>query len=194
MEKRFFWTITGILIVVVIAAAFAFVYLRINQNFNGSVINPANLAPNFTLTDQTEQLVSLSDFQGKYVLLYFGYTNCTQECPATMAMFKQVRIQLGSTADEVQVLFVSTDPARDTPEAMGNFVNKFDPTFIGLTGKEDELQPVWSAYGVTVENGGETHSSYAYLIDTKGDLRLTYPNLTTPDQITSDIRLLMRGK
>lgn len=194
MEKRFFWVGTGILILVVIAAAFALIFTRLDRNFSGSVIEPPGPAPDFTLTNQDGHAVSLSQYQGKYVLLYFGYTNCTNECPATMAMLKQARLQLGTSADQVQVLLVTTDPARDTPPAVGTFLARFDPSFIGATGTQAQLQPVWAAYGVTVLSGGETHSSYVYLIDKQGDLRLTYPNLSTPDQVASDLSLLMQGR
>ncbi len=194
MGKRFYSVVTGILVIVVAAAAFSLLYVRLNQKFNGSVINPPEQAPDFSLTGQDGQAVSLSDLRGKYVLLYFGYTNCTNECPATMAMFKQARLLLGTQADQVQVLFISTDPARDTPQAVGIFLARYDPTFIGLTGSQAQLQPVWAAYGVTVLNSGETHSSYVYVIDAQGNLRLTYPYSTPPDQVASDLRLLMQGK
>ncbi len=77
--------------------------------------------------------------------------------------------RLGSLADQTQVIMISTDPARDTPEALGTFLSHFDPSFIGLTPPRLILQPVWSAYGVTVLDNGETHSSYLYLIDPQGN-------------------------
>jgi protein SCO1/2 len=192
MEKKFLWIGTGILLLVVVAAAVTIIVQRMTQSYNGSVISPPSPAPDFSLTSQTGQVMRLSDYRGKYVLLYFGYTNCTNECPATMAIMMKARLELGSQADRVQVVFVSTDPARDTPQAIGEFINRFDSSFVGATGSQAVLLSVWSAYGVSVENGGETHSSYIYLIDPTGNLRLTYPYSTTAEQLSADLQLLLR--
>jgi protein SCO1/2 len=80
-----------------------------------------------------------------------------------MAILTKVRSLLGDEAGDIQVLFVATDPAGDTPQAVGEFLACFDPTFMGATGTLTEFQPFWAAYGVTVEEGVETHSSYIYL-------------------------------
>jgi protein SCO1/2 len=192
MDKRFFWTVTGILLVVALAASVATVLVRMPQAFAGSVINPPTLASDFTLTNQTGGTVHLSDYRGKYVLLFFGYSHCTDQCPATMAVLTQARSELGAQADNVQVLFVSTDPATDTQQSMGVFLARFDPTFLGLTGSMAQLQPIWKDYGVTVQDGGETHSSYTYLIDPSGNLRLTYAYPSTPEEISGDLKLLFR--
>jgi protein SCO1/2 len=109
-----------------------------------------------------------------------------------MAVLKLVRADLGSQAKDVQVLFISTDPARDTPQAVGAFLRRFDPTFAGVTGSQADLAKVWSAYGVTVLDGGETHSTFVYLIDPQGNLRLTYPSVSSPDDIVADLKLLIR--
>jgi protein SCO1 len=192
MEKKFFWVGTGILLLLVLAAAIDLFVVRANQNLHGSVIDPPSPAPDFSLTNQSGGIVRLSDYRGKYVLLFFGYTHCTNECPATMAILRNARSQLGAQAVDIQVIFVATDPARDTPQAVGEFLNRFDPTFIGATGTQAELQPVWADYGVTVLDGGETHSSYVYLIDPAGNLRLTYPYPSTPEEIAADLRMLLR--
>jgi protein SCO1/2 len=109
-----------------------------------------------------------------------------------MAILAKARSLQGIQAGEIQVVFVATDPARDTPQAMGEFLNRFDSSFIGATGTQAELQPVWAEYGVTVDDGGETHSSYVYLIDPDGNFRLTYPFPSTAEEISSDLRLLLR--
>jgi protein SCO1 len=192
MDKRFFWIVTGILSVVVLAATVATVLVRMPQAYAGSVINPPAPASDFALTNQTGGTVHLSDFHGKYVLLFFGYSHCTDQCPATMAVLAKARSELGAQADNVQVLFVSTDPADDTQQSMGVFLARFDPTFLGLTGSMAQLQPIWKDYGVTVQDGGETHSSYTYLIDPTGNLRLTYAYPSTPEQISGDLKLLFR--
>ena len=169
-------------------------YKSVHPSFSGSMISPPQPASDFSLTDQAGSTVNLSDFRGKYVLLFFGYTNCTSECPLTMGFLKQMHDKLGLLADQTQVIMVSTDPMRDTPAALGAFLSHFDPSFIGLTGSEEALQSVWSSYGVTVEDNGETHSSYTYLIDPQGNLIATYPLLQNADGITSDLRNLLKGE
>jgi protein SCO1/2 len=192
MDKRFFWVGTGILSLVVLAAAMATILVRMPQAFAGSAIDPPSPASDFSLTSQTGGTIRLSDYRGKYVLLFFGYSHCPDQCPATMAVLAKARSELGAQADNVQVLFVSTDPAHDTPQSMGEFLARFDPTFIGLTGSMEQLQPIWKEYGVTVQDGGETHSSYTYLVDPNGNLRLTYAYPSTPEAISSDLKLLFR--
>jgi len=192
MERKFLRVGLGILALVLLAGVAAVFVLRADRRLRGSVIAPPIAAGDFALTDQDGRTVHLSDYRGKYVLMFFGYTNCTEECPATMAVLKLVHADLGTQAKNVQVLFVSTDPARDTPQAMGVFVNRFDPTFVGVTGSQADLQKVWTAYGVTVLDGGETHSTFVYLIDPQGDLRLTYPSVSSPDDILADLKLLIR--
>ena len=192
MNKRFFWVGTTILLVAVLSVAAVLVYQNTNQNFNGSVIDPPAPASDFTLTDQSGKKVSLSDYRGEYVYLFFGFSHCLQECPATMAVLAKARSLMGSKGADMQVLMVSTDPANDTRQSMQDFLGRFDPTFIGGLGTADQLKSVWDAYGVAVEDGGETHSSYTYLIDPNGDLRMTYPYGVTPEDLVSDLKILMR--
>ena len=190
MEKKFLWVGLALLAVVVLAVAVTTYVVTTNNHLRGSVIDPPAPAADFTLTDQNGGTVSLSDYRGRYVLLFFGYTHCTTECPATMAVLTQVIAGLGAQAKDVLVLFLSTDPARDTPQAMGTFVDRFNPDFVGLTGTQATLQKVWADYGVTVLDGGETHSTFVYLVDPAGNLRLTYASPTSPDDILADLRLL----
>jgi protein SCO1/2 len=192
MDKRFFWVGTGILVLVVLAAATALLLQSKVQPISGSVINPPAPATDFSLTSQTGSPIKLSDYRGKYVLLFFGYSHCTNECPVTLAILAKARGLLGKQGDQVQVVFVSTDPAHDTPQSMEEFLNRFDTTFVGATGSLAQLQPIWTAYGVTVLDGGETHSNYTYLIDPQGNLRTTYAYPGNPDDIAADLRLFLR--
>jgi protein SCO1 len=192
MERKFFWVVTGILLVILLAAGVATFILNRPKVYNGSVINPPALAPDFSLIDQHGQPFELSSLRGKYVFLYFGYSHCTNECPAAMALMTQARSQLGSQADKVQVVFVATDPPRDTPQAMGQFVDRYDTSFVGATGTQAQLSAVWAEYGVTVLDGGETHSSYIYLIDPSGNMRMTYSSPITSEEISADMKQIMR--
>ena len=108
-----------------------------------------------------------------------------------MAVLAKARSLMGNQAGRVQVVFVATDPAGDTPQALGEFLNRFDPSFMGATGTASELQTVWKDYGVTVLDGGETHSNYIYLVDPQGDLRLTYAYPGNPDDIAADLQRLL---
>lgn len=191
MEKRFFWIGTGILLLVVLAAAIALIIKNANQPFHGSFLNPPAPASDFTLTSQTGSPVSLSEYRGKYVLLYFGYSHCTEECPVTMALLAKARSELGARAGQIQVMFVSTDPSGDTPQSMGEFLGRFDPNFIGATGTLAQLQPIWKAYGVSVLDGGVTHSTYTYVIDPAGNLRLTFSAPFTAEEVAADLKLLV---
>jgi len=190
MDKKFPIIALGLLAIVAIATVIGFIYNRSNPSYRGSVINPPLPAPDFTLTDQTGGTSSLSNYRGKFILLFFGFTTCVDECPATMAVLSLVREQLAKNADKIQVVFVTTDPARDTPAAISTFLERFDPTFIGFTGDQTSLQKIWDDYGVIVMDGGETHSLIVYLINPQGDIQMTYPTTTTPDDIVADLNTL----
>ena len=172
----------------------AFIYLTSKPNFRGAVIMPPWSPPGINLTDHNGKPFRSTDQRGKVVLLYFGYVNCPDECPLTMAHLKLARERLGDRAKDVQVVMVSTDPVRDTPQALKDFMEHFDPSFLGLTGTPTELQKVWKDYGVTVEEGGETHSIYLYVIDPAGNVRETFLPDTEPNDIAGDVSLFLRGK
>jgi len=178
------------LTLVIVAAAILSYASRDNRTFFGSKIDPPMPAPDFTLVSQTSLPARLSDFRGKFVLLFFGFTNCPDICPATMGVLKQVQNRLEDQSENVQVLLVTTDPDHDSPQALGTFLGRFDPTFIGLTGTKAELEQIWADYGVTVLDNGTTHSTRVYVIDREGNIPLTYPSATNPENIAADLRLL----
>jgi protein SCO1/2 len=193
MQKKWVWFSLAGLVLVGVVAVIVNNAIQAKQALHGSVITPPAEAVDFTLTNQKNEATSLSDFRGKYVLLFFGFTTCTDECPATMGVLMLVRDQLKEQADKVQTVFVTTDPARDTPQAIGEFLNRFDSSFVGLTGSPTDLQKVWKDYGVTVLDNGETHSTFVYLIDPEGKLRLTYPFDTQVGDYIADLKLLFKG-
>lgn len=186
--------LVGISIFVFLAALTAIFYFTNKPTFRGALITPPWPAPEIKLTDQNGQPFTMRGQRGKVVLLYFGYVNCPDECPLTMAHVKLARESLGSRAQDVQVVMVSTDPVRDTPQALGDFMGHFDPSFLGLTGPVPELEKVWQDYGVTVEEGGETHSTYLYVVDPAGNVRETFLPDTEPNDITADVNLLLKGE
>ncbi len=184
--------LTAVLAVLAIAAGVVAVTRK--PSFHGSVIDPPAPASEIHLTDSNNQPFTLSSQRGKVVLLYFGFTNCTNECPLTMAKLKQTFDLLGNHADKVQVLMVTTDPTRDNPAQMKNYVTQFNPAFLGLTGTPDELQQVYKDYGVAVESNGETHTTFLYVIDQKGNFRLTFigPEMS-PQDLAEDVQTLLKG-
>ncbi len=181
--------------------------------FHGTLLEPPLEAQDFALTNQDGQAARVSDFRGSFVLLFFGYTQCPDACPATLAQFKQIRGELGGKADSVRFVMVTVDPARDTPERLKEYLAQFDPSFIGLTGSADALQPVYSAYWVSVEAimadeaDADTHAhveaagtqaavavahtSSVFLIDAEGRLRLIYTDIPWQD-MAADIRQVLQ--
>ena len=194
MNRRIALLGVGILIVLALATVATYLYVPGLGKLRGAAIEPPWPAPEINLTDHNGQPFTLSSQRGKTVLLYFGYVNCPDECPLTMAHLKLARESLGNRASDVQVVMVSTDPVRDTPQALKDFMGHFDPSFLGLTGTTEELQKVWNDYGVAVEDGGETHSIYLYVIDPAGNVRETFLPDSEPIDIAADIGLLLRGK
>jgi protein SCO1 len=192
MHRKTIMVGAGIAVVLLI---FSLVYFITNKpSLRGSVITPPWTAPEISLRDHNGQPFTLSSQKGKVVLLYFGYVNCPDECPLTMAHVKLARESLGDRAQDIQVIMVSTDPVRDTPQALKTFMEHFDPSFLGLTGAGPDLQKTWQDYGVTVEDGGETHSTYLYVIDPAGNIRETFLPDTEPQDIAADIKLLLNEK
>jgi len=193
MNKKYAWIALLCLALLVLAIFFLTRQGKTSQEFFGSRIVPPVPAADFILVNQDDQSVKLTDLRGKYLLLFFGFTSCTNECPATMAILREVRTGLADKTDLTRIVFISTDPTRDTPAAVKEFVNHFDPTAVGLTGSPSQLEPVWKDYGVVVLDGGETHSTRVYLVDPEGKLRLTYPSASDPNEIIHDIELLIEG-
>ncbi|MBM3114944.1 SCO family protein [Jeongeupia naejangsanensis] len=166
--------------------------------FQGSDISGADFGGDFTLTAQDGKPRKLSDFNGKAVALFFGYTQCPDVCPTTMVELKDVMKQLGPDADKVQVLFVSVDPARDTNAVLAQYVPAFDPRFIGLTGSKADVNKVAEQYKVIVQQQGSganytvDHSAGTYLIDKHGKLRVLVNYGAGSAVLTHDLRALVQ--
>lgn len=172
------------------------------HTFRGTVIEPPNPAPDFTLIDQQGQPFRLSEQRGSTVVLFFGFTNCPDICPTAMGDMAAVRRNLGSDGDKLRVALITVDPERDTSERLGRYVAMFDPSFIGLTGERSTLDQVIKDYGVTAikrELPGSAlkytmdHSAFIYVIDAAGNLRMLFSNGASVDDITGDLRYLMRS-
>lgn len=194
------YLLLGLAILIGLAAAYGGLAYTRPHVFQGSVIDPPVQAVDFTLKDQGGNNYRLSDQKGKVVLLFFGYTNCPDECPVTLADFVKIKARLGEQADQVEFVLATTDPERDTAARMQAFLANFDPAFIGLTGEPAQLQTVWKAYGVyqaKVDTGHTDestidHSTRIYLIDPSGNLRVTYLFGTESDSIAEDVAYFIK--
>jgi len=170
-----------------------------NYTYQGSLIDPPARAADFELVDQNGQEFRLSEQQGQVVLIFFGYTNCPDVCPVTLSEFRRVKSQLGDRAQDVQFVFVTVDPERDTAERTGTYLAGFDPAFIGLTGDLEVLQKTWEDYGVLVEKQESAskagylidHTARIYAIDKQGNWRLTFPFGMEAEKISRDIAHLV---
>ncbi|MEA2003077.1 MAG: SCO family protein [Actinomycetota bacterium] len=134
------------------------------HEFTGTVLSFPEEAPQFTLTADTGEPMGIDAFRGKVVLLYFGYTFCPDICPASLAELADAIEVLGDDGDMVQVVMVSVDPARDTPEVLGTYVDHFDPSFVGMTGTDAEIADVAARYNIFYE-AQEGSAATGYLVD-----------------------------
>lgn len=157
----------------------------------------------FHLTDHSGRHRTLGDFEGKAVMMFFGFTNCPDVCPTTMADMAQVVRKLGAAGERVQGLLVTVDPARDTPEALARYVTAFHPGFLGLRGDEratQELAREFKAfYAARQPQDGHVHDHYMvdhtraiYVFDRRGKLRLLMTSDRTVDHMAADIALLLK--
>lgn len=169
--------------------------------FNGIVMQSPAPMGDFSLTAQGNRQVQLSDFRGQLVLLYFGYTYCPDVCPTTMNTLASALEKLRpGDRDQVQVLMVSVDPKRDTPDALADYLAHFDPTFLGLTGTPEEIAAAAELFGIYYQRGEGTvasgylidHTATVAVLDEAGYLRLIFPFETPAKEITSDLRRLIK--
>lgn len=166
--------------------------------FRNTDLTGATFGRQLSLTDHHGQLRSLDDFRGKAVVVFFGYTSCPDICPSMLARLGEVMKALGDDARQVQVLFVTVDPERDSAERLKDFVPWFYPTFLGLRGDTAQTKMVTEEFRVFAARkpiSGELgyvidHSSGAYIFDPAGRLRLYVKDTASIDDIVADIRLL----
>jgi protein SCO1/2 len=162
----------------------------------GTPLQPPMAAPDFTL-ESADGPVSRADLEGKAVVLFFGYTYCPDVCPLTLARLAQALDLLEEeVAEEVQVVMISVDPGRDSPERVEAYAENFDPSFLGLTGEPEAVREVAGAYGIfhgrgdDVEGGGYLvdHSATVTVLDPDGRIRLLWPYDVPPEALASDLR------
>ena len=162
----------------------------------GGELDPPRPTPDFTLTDQTGQKVSMADQRGKLVLLTFIYTNCPDVCPLITQNLNQALQMLGTERDDVRVLAVSVDPEGDTPKSVDEYAKAHHllPEFHYLIGSRDELTKVWKAYDVAaVASDPELvdHTAYTMLVDQSGEGRVIYDSQVKAKDVVHDVRALL---
>lgn len=182
--------VTGTVLAILILAQFG----GETHEFVGTVLSNPEPAPAFSLVADTGERAALADFEGQAVLLYFGYTFCPDICPASLAELADAVSLLGEDRDRVQVAMISVDPVRDTPGLLGEYVDHFDESFIGLTGSEAEIAAVAESYNVFYEPAEGTAAGYlvdhwagVMLIDPDGRLVELFSYGTTSEDIAADI-------
>ena len=168
-------------------------------SYKNTDITGADYGKDFALTDHTGKTRTLADFRGKVVVMFFGYTRCPDVCPTTLAELKAVKEQLGEDGKRLQVLFVTVDPERDTPELLASYVPAFDPSFLGLYGDNETIAKVAKDFKVFYQKvPGKAPDSYtvdhtagSYVFDPLGRLRL-FARYGNAANLTADIRTLLR--
>lgn len=173
-----------------------------NKELKSGVFDPPRMAPDFSLASSRDTQFTLSEQRGNIVVLGFGFSHCPNVCPMTLANLAQTYKNLGALADQVQVVYMTVDPERDTPARLREYLANFNPNFIGVTGAAEDLAALRQSYGIIAKkevhkNGGTYevhHSSYIYLIDRDGLLRALVPFGKSADDITHDINILLHEK
>lgn len=167
--------------------------------FKNTDLTGLDYARGFSLTDHTGQARTLADFRGKLVVLFFGYTQCPDVCPTTMAEMAAVMKELGPSSKDVQVLFVTLDPERDTQEVLAHYVPAFDKRFIGLRGTPEQTAQTAKEFkvfvakvaGSTPDNYTVDHTAGSYVFDKEGRIRLFVRHGGGPAPIVHDLRQLL---
>jgi len=167
--------------------------------FQATDITGAAFARDFRLTDHNGRVRTLADFRGKVVAVFFGYTHCPDVCPTTLSDFAAALKLLGAQAGRVQVIFVTLDPQRDTPDILKQFVPAFNPSFLGMATDAETLKRLAKEYKVVYQKTSVKgvddylidHSAGTYIYDPKGRLRLLMPYGSSPEAIAHDLKALL---
>ena len=172
------------------------------HHFNAIDLTGAKYAQGLALPDFDGRPRTLADFKGKVVVVFFGYTQCPDACPTTMAELSGILKTLGPDASKVQVLFVTVDPSRDTPALLKNYVANFRPDFIALRGDETQTQQVIKDFKLIVQKVPDKtpdsytidHTAGSYVFDPEGRIRLFASQSLEPALLTDDIKALLAEK
>lgn len=154
-------------------------------------------APDFSLTTHLGGTFSSEDARGKVLVVFFGYTSCPDVCPLTLSKLSEAFSLMGEAGARVQVLLVSVDPARDTPQRLESYLENFHPSFMGLTGTEEEIRRVADGFGAYFSANGTgegytvDHTARAFVVDGHGKIPLTFPVTASAEEMARDLSLLL---
>jgi protein SCO1 len=187
------FAIVGVLLLAVVVFFAWQRYAAINPG-SGTSTGVAAIGGPFTLTDQTGKTVTDQTYKGKWLLVFFGFTFCPDVCPTTLNQVAQVMDRLGPLASQVQPLFITVDPARDTPPVLAQYTAAFDPRIVGLTGTPEEIAAAAKAYRVyyaKVDQGGDytmDHSAILYVMRPDGRYEAFFSADAKADDITAKLK------
>ena len=185
-------------LVLLVLAAWLAACTPAGPSFKGSDVTGATFGRDFALTDPAGQPRTLADYRGKAVVVFFGYTQCPDVCPTTLAALAEATRSLGADADKVQVVFITVDPDRDTAALLAQYVPAFDPRFVGLRGDAAATERVAREFkviyqkvpGTTPDRYTMDHSAGIFLFDRAGRLRV-YESSADPAVLAHDLRTLL---
>jgi len=170
--------------------------------FNGVDITGADYANGFVFKDQDGRTRSIDSFKGQVVALFFGYTQCPDVCPTTLSEFAKIKSELGESGSKLQILFVSVDPERDTPEVLKAYTANFDSSFIAYSPAPAELESIAKSFKIYYKKVPSNstnakmytvdHSAGTYLFDTQGRIRLFIRYAMPSDALKQDINTLLK--
>ena len=198
MNRTLLYVIAGTVLIVIVGAVAVPQLLSDPKTYNGTIVDANGPSEEFVLEGAAGE-VSLSEFRGDLVVMYFGYTNCPDFCPATLSKLKKAREQMGDDAERIKIMMISVDPERDSPERMEQYMASFDESFVGLTGSEEQLRAVASQFGIFFQKaeGSEAsgylvdHTTTIVVLDQEGRQRLFLPWDLTVEQMRNDIENLL---
>ena len=165
--------------------------------FRNAALEDVKWGTDFELTAHTGERLRSTDYRGKVLVLFFGYTHCPDVCAPTLAKLTQLLKALGNDAGRVQIMFISVDPAHDSPAGLKQFLAGFSPAFIGLTGTAEALNAIAAEHMVfakQAKDGRIEHSGMLFVKDTKGRMRLLIKESAPIDDMANDIGLLIRER
>jgi len=201
MDRKTLLIGIGSFLFLLAVGAAVFVFAK-PASFRGTTFaEPYPVASEIDLTRSDGSRFRLSELRGEVVLVFFGYTSCPDVCPTTMAELRQALSELNAQdVERVKVVFVTVDPDRDSPERVQEYVDQFNPAFIGLSGSKTDLEKVWAEYGVYREIADEqsaagyivNHTARVSLVDQQGNLRISFSFDTPMEDIVHDLKLMLK--
>ena len=202
MDRKTLLIGLGSFVLLLLVGVAVFVFAK-PANFRGTTFaEPYPVASEIDLTRSDGSKFRLSEMRGEVILLFFGYTSCPDVCPATLAELRQALSEFNEQdAQQVKVVFVTVDPERDSPERVQEYVDQFNPAFIGLSGPETSLEKIWTEYGVYREIADEqsaagyivNHTARVSLIDRQGNLRVSFGFDTPVADIVHDLKIVLKN-